>query len=166
MKRQLNIKSLVPRAASKENPYKQGYYKLVNPEKYLGDPTKIIFRSSWEKRFATYCDHEERIIAWSSEPLKIPYLDPVSGETKSYNPDFYVRLKTVEGFQEFLVEVKPSRQLQVPNKPSGRITEKKMVSYNNAMKTYIVNLAKFKAARDYSHGRGWEFIVVTESFIF
>jgi hypothetical protein len=163
MRTKLNIKNLTPR---KDAPYKQGYYKLVNPQKYLGDPHKIIFRSSWEKRFATYCDHNDRILAWSSEPMQIPYLNPLDGVVKPYNVDFYVRVQTDEGYKEFIVEVKPSRQLQIPNKPSGRITEKKMTSYTNAMKTYLVNLSKFKAAKEYALSRGWEFVVVTENFIF
>jgi hypothetical protein len=163
MRTKLNIKNLTPR---KDAPYKQGYYKLVNPQKYLGDPHKIIFRSSWEKRFATYCDHNDRILAWSSEPMQIPYLNPLDGVVKPYNVDFYVRVQTEEGYKEFIVEVKPSRQLQIPNKPSGRITEKKMTSYTNAMKTYLVNLSKFKAAKEYALSRGWEFVVVTENFIF
>jgi hypothetical protein len=161
--RRLNIKNLVPR---KDALYKQGYYKLVNPQKYIGDPNKIIFRSSWEKRFATYCDHNDRIIAWSSEPMQIPYLNPVEKEMKPYNVDFYVRVKTEDGYAEYLVEVKPLRQLQKPNSPVGRITEKKMISYTNAMKAYLVNMAKFNAAKEYARGRGWEFVVVTESMLF
>jgi len=166
MKSKLNIKNLTPRKSTKESPYKQGYYKLVNPQKYIGDPNKIIFRSSWEKRFATYCDHHDRILSWSSEPIQIPYLNPLDGAIKPYNVDFYVRVQTENGYSEYLVEIKPARQLQQPQQPSGRITEKKMISYNNAMKSYLVNLAKFKAAREYAQTRGWEFIVVTEHFIF
>lgn len=166
MKSRLNIKNLTPRSPTKEAPFKQGYYKIVNPHKYVGDPSKIIFRSSWEKRFAAYCDHTEKIIAWSSEPMQIPYINPISGEVKPYNVDFYVRLKTEDGYKEFIVEVKPSRQLQQPQQPTGRITEKKMTSYTNAMKTYLINIAKFKAAKEYAKSRGWEFIVVTEQFIF
>ncbi len=163
MRTRLNIKNLTPR---KDAPFKQGYYQLVNPQKYLGDPHKIIFRSSWEKRFATYCDHNERILSWSSEPVQIPYLNPLDGVVKPYNVDFYVKVQTEDGYKEFIVEVKPSRQLQVPNKPTGRLTEKKMNSYTNAMKTYLVNLSKFKAAKEYALSRGWEFVVVTENFIF
>ena len=163
MRTKLNIKNLTPR---KDSLYKQGYYKLVNPLKYLGDTTKIIFRSSWEKRFATYCDHHDRILLWSSEPMQIPYLNPLDGVVKPYNVDFYVRVQTSEGYKEYLVEVKPSRQLQQPQYPTGRITEKKMTSYTNAMKAYLVNISKFKAAKEYALTRGWEFIVVTENFIF
>lgn len=163
-KRRLNIKNLVPR---KDALYKQGYYNLLNPKKYIGDPNKIIFRSSWEKRFAMYCDTNDRIMAWSSEPLEIPYLNPVDREVKPYNVDFYVRVDMGEGkYKEYIVEVKPSRQLKRPEAPVGRVTEKKMISYTNAMHSYLVNLAKFQAAKDYAVGRGWEFVVVTESFIF
>ena len=31
-------------------------YRPYNPEKYKGDPTNIIFRSSWEKIVFKYCD--------------------------------------------------------------------------------------------------------------
>jgi hypothetical protein len=163
-KRRLNIKNLVPR---KDALYKQGYYNLINPVKYIGDPHKIIFRSSWEKRFAMYCDTNERILSWSSEPMEIPYLNPVDREIKQYNVDFYVRVKTGEKeTEQYLVEVKPSRQLQQPQAPTGRITEKKMESYTNSMKAYLVNIAKFKAAKEFAISRGWQFVVVTESFIF
>ena len=112
MKRKLKIKDLVPR---KNSPYQQGYYKLLNPLKYIGDPTKIIFRSSYERRFAIYCDTHERILSWSSEPLEIPYLNPVDGIVKPYNVDFYVKVNTGdEKPKEYIVEVKPLRQLKQP----------------------------------------------------
>lgn len=98
--------------------------------------------------------------------MQIPYLNPVDREVKPYNVDFYVRVKTEDGYAEYLVEVKPMRQLQKPNSPVGRITEKKMISYTNAMKAYLINIAKFNAAKEYAKSRGWEFVVVTENFIF
>jgi len=166
MKSKLNIKNLTPRKSSKSSPYQQGYYKLVNPLKYIGDASKIIFRSSWEKRFANYCDHTERILKWSSEPFQIPYINPLSGDIKPYNVDFYVKLQTAEGYREYIIEVKPAKQLLKPEPPSERITEKKMLGYNNQMKIYLVNLAKFQAAKEYAKTRNWEFIVVTEQFLF
>ncbi len=164
MARRLNIKNLVPR---KDAQYRQGYYQLINSSKYIGDPSKIIFRSSWEKRFATYCDVNERVVAWSSEPFQIPYLHPVEGVTKPYNIDFYVKIKSGNNeIKEFIVEVKPSKQLKPPVQPSGRITEKRMSDYTLQMTTYLTNLAKFHAAREYAKTRGWEFVIVTETFIF
>jgi hypothetical protein len=164
-KRSLNIKNLVPR---KNGAYRQGYYALLNPAKYIGDPNKIIFRSSWEKKFAIYCDTNERIIAWSSEPFQIPYLNPVEREMKPYNVDFYMKVRSSneKGYSEYIVEVKPSKQLKAPKAPSGRVTEKRMNDYTTQLKTYLVNLAKFQAAKDYAKDRGWSFVVVTETFIF
>ena len=162
-KRSLNIKNLVPR---KNGPYRQGYYQLLNPVKYIGDPNKIIFRSSWEKKFAIYCDTDERILHWASEPIAIPYLNPVLGEMKPYNIDFYIKVKHEDSYKEYLVEVKPSRQLQPPVKPTGIITVKRMTAYTEQLKIYLTNLAKFNAAKTYAESRGWKFIVVTEFFIF
>lgn len=163
MKRRLNIKDLAPR---KDSPYQQGYYKLINPVKYYGDPTKIIFRSSWEKRFALYCDVNDRVLAWSSEPFEIQYLHPIDNVMKPYNIDFYVKLDRGEGsYAEYIVEVKPEKQLKKPNKPVGRMTEKKLLGYNAALKTFLINTSKFAAAKSYAEGRGWQFIIATEKFI-
>jgi hypothetical protein len=32
---------------NKPDKYHQGYYKLQNPEKYVGNPNEIIYRSSY-----------------------------------------------------------------------------------------------------------------------
>jgi hypothetical protein len=162
-KRSLNIKNLVPR---KNGTYRQGYYNLLNPQKYIGDPHKIIFRSSWERRFAIYCDTNERILSWSSEPLQIPYLNPVDREIRPYNVDFYVKIKTEKGYSEYIVEVKPAKQLKAPQAPKGRITEKAMNAYTSQLQTYLINTAKFSAAKEYAKGRGWQFVIVTESMLF
>ena len=162
--RHLDIKSLVPR---KDGKYQQGYYHLINFEKYIGDPGKIIFRSGYERRFATYCDINDRIVKWSSEPLKIEYFHPVDKVMKPYNVDFYVKIdKGNNVFNEYIVEVKPAKQLKKPKQPEGRMTEKKLLAYNSQLKTYIVNMSKFQAAKVYAEGRGWSFVVVSESFIF
>lgn len=166
MRSKLNIKNLTPRQASKSNPYQQGYYKLSNPQKYIGDTNKIIFRSSWEKKFATYCDFNDRVLAWSSEPLQIPYLNPIDKVIKPYNVDFYVKIQTGDGYKEYIVEVKPLKQLQQPVYPTGNVTAKKLKGYNTQLQQYLINLSKFQAAKEYARNRGWEFIVVTESFLF
>ncbi len=163
MNRKLKIKDLAPRANSV---YKQGYYHLFNSNKYIGDPAKVIFRSSYEQKFASYCDLNDRVIAWSSEPFEIKYMHPIQKKIKPYNVDFYVKIQTGEDtFNEYLVEVKPLRQLQPPSKPVKRLTEKKMTAYTNQLKTYMINLAKFDAAKTFANNRGWEFIVVTEKFL-
>jgi hypothetical protein len=84
------IKSVKPTARSG---FRQGYYTLSNPDKYVGDPTKIIYRSSWEYRFCRYCDLTESVIKWSSEPYPIKYISPFDNKEHNYYIDFYMCLQ-------------------------------------------------------------------------
>ena len=163
-KRTLNIKNLVPR---KHSHYRQGYYKLLNTSKYIGDPNKIILRSGYERKFATYCDTNDRVISWSSEPFPIPYFNPVDNSMKPYNIDFYAKVKISEDkIVEYIIEVKPAKQLKQPVVPSGRVTEKRLKDYNKQLETYLINMSKFNAAKVYAKNRNWEFLIVTEQFLF
>ena len=38
-----------------------GKYQPSFPKKYKGDPTNIIYRSLWERKFMRYCDLNENI---------------------------------------------------------------------------------------------------------
>lgn len=158
-----NIKSLAPR---KDSIYKQDYYKIQNPNKYIGDHQKCIFRSSWEKRFMIHCDTSDKILLWSSEPVAIPYFNPINEKQKPYNVDFYAKVVYDNGLvKQFLIEVKPLNQLEEPKRPTKK-SEKAWNSYCKAMETFIVNTAKFNAAKIYAEQRGMEFIIVSENFIF
>lgn len=164
MARRLNIKDLTPR---KGGMYRQGYFRPINPQKYIGDPGKIIFRSTWEKKFATYCDLNEKVIAWSSETVQVPYLNPVENAIKSYNLDFYLKVRQADGTEkQFIAEVKPAKKLLKPVLPTTRLTEKRVNAHILQMKEYAVNMYKFQAAKKWAQDRGWEFIIVTESFLF
>ena len=39
----------------------KGKYQPSFPRKYKGDPTNIIFRSLWEKKFMNYCDKNKNV---------------------------------------------------------------------------------------------------------
>ena len=56
--------------------YKGKYYPSY-PRKYKGDPTNIIYRSLWERKFMVYCDNNPGIINWASEELPIRYYNPI-----------------------------------------------------------------------------------------
>lgn len=164
MSRSLNIKNLTPR---KNGHFRQGYFKPQNPQKYIGDPSKIIYRSMWEKRFATYCDTNENVIAWSSENVQVPYLNPVDQVVKPYNLDFYLKVRQADGTEkQFIAEVKPSKKLLKPELPTTRVNEKRLNAHIEQMKEYAVNMYKFEAAKRWAKARGWEFILVTEKFLF
>lgn len=146
--------------------FRQGYFRPMNPSKYIGDPTKIIFRSSWEQRFCKYCDDTPEVLYWSSEPVAIPYISPVDGREHSYFVDFYMKLQKSEEVIEYLVEIKPSKALNPPVMKEGLTTIKRLHAYNQAAKDWLVNKAKFAAAQEFARINNKHFIVVTEEFLF
>jgi len=129
-------------------------YIPVFPEKYTGDPTNIIMRSSWETKFASWCDKNPSIVKWSSEETVIPYRCPTDQKIHRYFVDF--KITTTNG-KTYLVEVKPSKQTQPPEYP-GRRTQRYLVE----SLTFMKNQAKWQAADSYAKDRGWEFKIITE----
>lgn len=133
-------------------------YKPINPSKYLGDHTNIIMRSSWETKFAIWCDKNPSIISWSSEETIVPYISPVDNRAHRYFIDFKIQVKTSEGSKKtYLVEIKPDHQTRPPVPPS-----RKTKKYITEVMTWGVNEAKWKAASQYALDRGWEFKILTE----
>jgi hypothetical protein len=162
-KEQKSIKSfLKPRAGA----IRQGYFKPANPDKYLGDPNQIIFRSSWEFKFLKWCDSSPTIIAYSSEPVGIVYYSPLDKRGHTYYVDFYIVTKDNDGNeQKWLIEVKPNKYVKPPTAPD-RMTNKQTANYVYAAKQYIINQAKFEAAKDFAAQRGLKFGIITENFLF
>ncbi len=133
-------------------------YTPANPQKYAGDPTVIFMRSSWETRFALWCDHNPNVVKWVSEEIVIPYRCPTDNKIHRYFVDFKIQIKDKDGnIKTYLIEVKPSKQLVPPEYP-GRKTQRYLVE--SAM--FIKNQAKWSAARSYASDRKWEFKIITE----
>lgn len=129
-----------------------------NPEKYVGDANNIIMRSSWETRFANWCDRNPNIIRWSSEETVIPYRCPTDDKIHRYFVDFKITVKNKDGeLKTFLVEVKPAKQTVQPVFPGKRTKKFLMESFY-----FIKNQAKWEAARNYCKDRGWGFKIITE----
>lgn len=158
----MNIKSSKP---SRKSGYSQGYFKPTNSEKYIGDPNKIIYRSSWEFRFCKYCDESTDILKWSSEPYPIKYVSPIDGKEHDYFIDFYMKIKKDEKEYEYLAEVKPESSLEKPVF-EGIQTMQKLKNFNYAAKTWLVNSSKFAAAKKHAESIGYKFVIITESFLF
>ena len=98
-------------------------YRPSFPSKYKGDPTNIICRSSWERKFCHWCDLNESIIEWGSEEFYIPYLSPVDNRVHKYYPDFIIKLRESSGkIKTYVIEVKPKKQTKPPTKKS-RVTK-------------------------------------------
>jgi hypothetical protein len=136
----------------------KGRFRPDNPEKYKGNPTNIIYRSLWELKFMRYLDSHPRIIQWSSEEIIIPYVSPVDRRVHRYFPDFWVKLEDKDGnINTMLVEIKPLKQVKEPV-----IQEKVTKRYLNEVMTYGINMAKWKAAKEFCADRNWIFKILTE----
>ena len=138
--------------------YHQGKYKPKHPEKYAGDPTNIIYRSSWELKFMIWCDSNSSIIRYSSEETIIPYRCPTDSRLHRYFVDFQIEVQTRDGSRKtYLVEIKPLHQTQTPKFP-GKQTRR----YITESMTFMKNQAKWEAAVQYCKQRNWEFKILTE----
>ena len=132
-------------------------YKPNNPKKYNGDYRNIICRSNWERKFCSWCDLNENVLEWGSEEFWIPYRAP-DGKVRRYFPDFIMKVKEQTGeIKTYVIEVKPAKQTRRP-KPRKKVTK----SYLYECKTYEVNQAKWKAAREWCADRKVEFKIITE----
>ncbi len=137
----------------------KGKYKPRFPKKYKGNPTKIIYRSSWELKFMRYCDSNQNILEWGSEEFCLPYKSPLDNRVHRYFPDFYIKVRESTGIiKQMIIEVKPKRQCMEPKKP-----KRKTRGYIYEVREYVKNQAKWKAAEEYCIDRGFEFKILTEN---
>jgi len=145
--------------------YQQGYIKLFHEDhikKYVGDASKIIYRSGWEKRFFKYLINKKEVVALNMEEVVIQYVSPKDNKYHRYFMDFW--FKTDKG-KQFIVEVKPFAQTRRPElKPTknGVLTAKRKQSYATQMNTYLVNLSKWKYANIYAKKNNLTFLILTD----
>lgn len=143
----------------------KGKFKPKNPHKYRGDHSKIVYRSSWELKFMRECDLHPQILEWSSEEVVVQYINMIDGRKRRYFPDFLIRKINKEGIEEkILVEIKPWKQTQPPDTSTKFKTKTGRVStrFLNEVKTYGMNISKWKAAEAFCNKKGWRFLVLTE----
>ena len=136
----------------------RGRYIPSNPKKYKGDPSRIIYRSLWERKLMVYCDRNEKVLEWGSEEIIIPYISPWDSKVHRYFPDFYIKVKQSSGnLKKFIIEVKPKKQTRPP-KPVVRKTKR----WINEVRTFGVNEAKWKHAKEWCKDNDMEFKILTE----
>ena len=140
----------------------KGKYIPKNPQKYKGNPSQIIYRSLWERKFMVYCDRNDKVIEWGSEEVIVPYRSPWDGKIHRYFPDFYIKIEQASGgVKKFIIEVKPEYQCKQPNKTPKKRTRK----WYKEVQTYGINQAKWKSAIDWCANRGMEFKILTEKHL-
>lgn len=137
-------------------------YKPKNPDKYVGDPDKIISRSTWEYSVMRFLDENPSVIFWASEEMCVRYYDPVTNKERRYFPDFLVKFKGTDGkITIMMLEVKPKAQTREP-KPRKSKSRKLTRRFIAETLKYNTNAAKWKAAIKYCKEKGWVFRLITE----
>jgi len=136
--------------------FAKSIYQVKNLDKYVGSKLPYC-RSSWETTFCLFCDNNPAIEQWASEPVKIPYRDPLTGKPTVYVPDFLISYidRNMKKHAE-LIEIKPANQMileKVGKNP-----------YNQAQ--YVKNMAKWAAAGKWAQQQGIKFRIINEHDIF
>jgi hypothetical protein len=140
---------------------KQGFFRCRNVGKYVGDPSQIIYRSGWELAFLKYCDSSENVLKYGSEPVGIRYINALDNRQHVYYVDFFMEtIGTMGTVQRWLIEIKPDKHTRPPKRPVKQ-TYKSMRNYNSALRRYMMNMSKFKAARQYAGRLGFKFCVMS-----
>ena len=135
--------------------FAQGVYTVKNAGKYVGrgEPR---YRSSWENVFMNFCDTNENVMQWASEPVRISYRHPLTGRMTTYVPDFIVTYRGPNNTTRAeLIEIKPKSQSIIEDRQSQR--DRVVVA---------INYAKWAAAQAWCKQNGLTFRVITESDIF
>ena len=140
----------------------KGRYKPLNPKKYVGNSSQVIYRSLWERKLMVYCDNNNAVLEWGSEEVIIPYRSPWDGRIHRYFPDFYMKVRQSSGaIKKFIVEVKPKYQTKPPVKNPKLKTKKWYKEGQN----WGVNSAKWKSATEYCKDQNMEFKILTEDHL-
>jgi hypothetical protein len=136
------------------NNYSQGFYTVLNPEKYVGKGTPK-YRSGWELTFMRFCDNHPSVVSWASECVRIPYKNPFTGRDTFYVPDFLVTYQVNGVNRAELIEIKPKAQAVME---LARSQQEKMA--------VALNMCKWQAAKIWCKRMGATFRILTEEDIF
>lgn len=135
--------------------YTQQYFVAKNPEKLIGNK-KPFARSSWELRMMSFLDDHPHVLQWGSECVNIPYVNPLTGKSTVYVPDFLIQYMDKNGSTRLeMVEIKPRKETLMEAAKSKR--DKLFV---------ILNTAKWTAALQFCSRHNIKFRVLNEDGIF
>ena len=139
---------------------KIGYFKPSHPEKYKGNANNIVYRSGLELKYFKYMDFNKYILEWNSEEISIPYKN-IDGKIHRYYIDLWFKLKNKDGIiKECICEIKPKSFISPPP-----IEKRHTKLWNEKLKSFCRNTAKWNYAKDYATKKGMEFLLLTEKEI-
>lgn len=135
----------------------KGRYTPQHVEKYIGDPSKIVYRSLWERAVFRRLDLNTEILKWGSEEIPIKYRS-IDNKIHTYFPDIYFEEKLSNGkISKKIIEIKPNRQTQPPKE-----LKKKTKRYFTEQYVWGINNAKWQAAKKFCDFNNIEFEIWTE----
>ena len=145
----------------KNTNYKQGKFTPKNPNKYRGS-LPIIYRSGLELKSFRYLDNNPNVITWGSESVIIPYQSPADGKLHRYYVDLVALLKSKDGTtKKLLIEVKPEKQTRPPTISANK--KQKTILYENYQ--WVINQAKWEAAKKWCQTKNYLFIILNEKHL-
>lgn len=136
--------------------YANGYYQLINADKYVGKNTPH-YRSSWEHAAMRMLDSNPGILKWASESIHINYKNPFTNKQTIYVPDFFVLYMDANNKQHAEVwEIKPTKETTLEAAGKNK----------KAQAAAILNQFKWQAAQAYCKANGLYFRIITEQDLF
>jgi len=132
----------------------KGKFPITKPEKYNGDPNNVIFRSLWEKQAFKFCEENDKIKAWNSEGVIIPYICATDKRRHKYHMDLCIEYTNGS---IVLVEIKPDKQTRMPKVP-----KRKSKSYLAECLAFAKNDSKWRAATAFAKKNNVKFEIWTE----
>lgn len=144
-----------------------GFFRPTNPTKYTGRVDQIVFRSLWELKYFQKLDQQPDVVEWSSEELMVQYVSPVDNRTHRYFPDCKFTVRQPDGtLRKFLVEIKPHKETLPPTRKTPVRSPKAYRRLLEETNLFMVNQAKWAAAKAWCRQQGYEFVVLTERDLF
>lgn len=133
-----------------------GRFIPKNPQKYVGNANRVMFRSSWELAFMKWLDQNDAVLRWGSEELRIPYVSPLDGRVHQYYPDMVIMYRDTSGtIRKEIIEIKPYKEsVLTPNMSPQQ------------QQAFVVNKAKWLYAGKFASANGATFRVLTERTMF
>ena len=135
--------------------WRQGIFTPKNQDKFIG--SKAVYRSGLELKFFRFCDDNPNVLEWGSENIIVPYISPLDNRAHRYYVDNYIAIKEGTEVVKYLVEIKPSKQTKPP---TTKYRKRQHLIYEQ--KQYVINQAKWKAAKEFCKKKGFTFIILTE----
>ena len=138
--------------------YRQGIFTPINKDKFMG--STATYRSGLELKFMRFCDNNTNVLKWGSENVIVPYISPLDGRVHKYYVDNFVIIREGSQIKKYLIEIKPSKQTQAPN---TKYKKKEHLIYEQS--AWIINQAKWNAAKELCKKKGFDFLILTEKHL-